>query len=197
MVATAKSEAKAQHLINEGMMLFWNKGYNATSVKDIVEASALPKGSFYFYFDSKEHFAEAVIESYFQRMATPAMELLKNNSGDAKTRLIEFYAYRIKTLKEDYNCSMGCMGANLVSEMGEHSERIRVAVEQKSLLVKNLIIETVEEAQDQGNISSEFPAADLVNFIEDAGRGAMVSMKETNSSYPVDNFFIMVKKLLS
>ena len=38
-------------MIEKGMMLLWSKGYNATSVKDIVDAAQVPKGSFYFYFD--------------------------------------------------------------------------------------------------------------------------------------------------
>ncbi|MEM9868100.1 MAG: helix-turn-helix domain-containing protein, partial [Bacteroidota bacterium] len=32
-------------LIEKGMMLLWSKGYNATSVKDIVDAAEVPKGS--------------------------------------------------------------------------------------------------------------------------------------------------------
>lgn len=39
-------------------------------------------------------------------------------------------------------------------------------------------------------------AADIAAFIEDAGKGAMTTMKEMKSSYPIDNFMNMVRTML-
>lgn len=197
MSVSVKHEAKANFLIEKGMPLLWHKGYNATSVKDIVEAAGVPKGSFYFYFDSKEHFAAAAIENYFEQMFPPALAFLQDQQYSPKQRIINFYAYRSRVLKEDFNCSMGCMASNLVNEMGEHSERIRKAVERKNEIVKGHIIEVISQAQEAGEIDSKIAAKDLANFLEDAGRGVMVSMKEQKDSYPIDNFVNVVKFILN
>jgi TetR/AcrR family transcriptional repressor of nem operon len=62
MSKTLKHEIKAEALLDKGMPLLWSKGYNATSVNDIVQVAGIPKGSFYFYFDSKEDFAVKAID---------------------------------------------------------------------------------------------------------------------------------------
>ncbi|MEO0572952.1 MAG: TetR/AcrR family transcriptional regulator [Bacteroidota bacterium] len=196
MPKTQRHEAKADHLIEKGMMLLWSKGYNATSVKDIVDAAEVPKGSFYFYFDSKEDFAVKAIDKYFNQTFPPALEILENTSIGPKQRIINFYEFRAQILKDEFNCKMGCMGCNLANEMGEHSEPIRKAIEQKTDKVKAHIVEVIEEAQDYGELDNSVLALDLVNFMEDAGRGAMVSMKELDSCYPIDNFVLMIKYLM-
>ena len=196
MWQTTKRSEKMDSLIEQGMMLLWSKGYNATSVKDIVDAAKVPKGSFYFYFESKEDFAVKAIDMYFQKTFPPALEILKNTKVGPKQRLIDFYEFRGHILKEEFDCKMGCMGCNLANEMGEHSEAIRKAIEKKTSLVKSYIAEVVEEAQNYGEMDDSIVAMDWVNFIEDAGTGAMVSMKAMDSCYPIDNFLRMVKRML-
>ncbi|WP_109299430.1 TetR/AcrR family transcriptional regulator [Aquimarina sp. AU474] len=197
MSKTLKHEIKSDYLIEKGMMLLWSKGYNATSVNDIVKAAEVPKGSFYFYFDSKEDFAVKAIEKYFNMRFPPALEILQNESVSPKQRILDFYEYHSTILKEEFDYKMGCMGCNLANEMAEHSEAIRIAVQTKTDIIKGYITEIVLEAQDLGEINKTVKAEDLVAFMEDAGRGAMVSMKEMDSSYPIDNFKNMIKILLS
>ena len=196
MRQTVKPSKKMDFLIEKGMMLLWSKGYNATSVKDIVDAAEVPKGSFYFYFESKEDFAVKAIEMYFDKIFPPALEILQNTMVGPKQRLINFYDYRAHIVKEEFDCKMGCMGCNLANEMGEHSEAIRKSIENKTYLIKNHIQEVVEEAQNYDEMDDSIEALDWVNFIEDAGRGAMVSMKEMNDCYPIENFLRMVKRML-
>lgn len=196
MLQSTKHAEKMDFLIEKGMMLLWRKGYNATSVKDIVEAAQVPKGSFYFYFDSKEDFAVKALEMYFSKNFPPALEILQDKTVGPKQRLINFYEFRAHIIKEEFDCKMGCMGCNMANEMAEHSEAIRKTIENKVNLVKGHITEVVEEAQSFGEMDNSIDAVDWVNFVEDAGRGAMVSMKEMDSSYSVDNFVRMVKRLL-
>ena len=196
MAKTLKHEQKLDALLEKGLMLLWSNGYNATSVNDIVQAAGVPKGSFYFYFDSKEDFAVKAIEKYFNMMFPPALSILKNPGVGPKQRLMDFYEHRTHVLKHECNCSMGCMGSNLASEMGEHSEAIRQAISKKTETVKAHIQEVVEEAQEYGEIDKTVDPRGLVNFLEDAGRGAMVSMKEMSGAYPIDNFMNMLRYIL-
>ncbi len=196
MSKTLKHEIKADGLIDKGMMLLWSKGYNATSVNDIVKEAGVPKGSFYFYFKSKEDFAIKSIEKYFQQQFGPAFELLDNKTISPKQRLLDLYELRSNILKEQFDCKMGCLGCNLANEMAEHSEAIRNAVHSKTEMIKSKIASVIEEAQNYGEISNTLPAIDLAAFMEDAGRGAMVSMKEMNSAYPIDNFMTIIRSVL-
>jgi len=84
----------------------------------------------------------------------------------------------------------------MVNEMAEHNEEIRLAVQMKTELVNSYITAVVIEGQESGEIKPEVEATNLVAFMEDAGRGAMVSMKELDSSYPIDNFIKMIRTLI-
>jgi TetR/AcrR family transcriptional repressor of nem operon len=93
-------------------------------------------------------------------------------------------------------CKMGCMACNLGNEMAEHSEKIRKAILEKEQYVLKLITEVIREGQEYGEIDASLDAADIAAFIEDAGKGAMISMKELKSSYPIDNVLNMIRTIL-
>ena len=54
-----------ERLLSKGGRVIHELGFNASGVQDIVAAAAVPKGSFYSYFDSKEAFAAEVLCAYW------------------------------------------------------------------------------------------------------------------------------------
>jgi AcrR family transcriptional regulator len=51
-----------ERLLESAKILFSQKGYYATSVEDIVESAGFSKGTFYFYFKSKEELFKSLVE---------------------------------------------------------------------------------------------------------------------------------------
>ena len=195
MLKTLKHEAKADYLLDKGIEALWCKGYNGTSVNDIVKAADVPKGSFYFYFDSKEDFVVKALERYFNQMFAPGEEILNDKTISAKQRLINFYEYRNKIMIEEMCCRLGCLGSNIGNEMSEHSEKIRNTILKLETRVKSYIVNVFIEAQKNNEIESKYNAEEMVDFIEDAGKGAMITMKEKQSALPLDIFLTFVKEL--
>ena len=91
---------------------------------------------------------------------------------------------------------MGCLACNIGNEMAEHNEKIRTTILEKEQFVLGIITEVIQEAQDYEEISTVMSAADMASFIEDAGKGAMTTMKEMKSAYPIDNFMNMIRNIL-
>ncbi len=195
MQRTLKHEAKADFLLDKGIEALWCKGYNGTSVNDIVKAAGVPKGSFYFYFESKEDFVVKALNRYFNQMFAPAEEILNEINISAKQRLINFYEFRNNVMIEEMQCKLGCLGSNLGNEMSEHSENIRNTILQLENRVKRNIVNVFIEAQDANEIASKYDAKDVVDFIEDAGKGALITMKEKQSAEPLEIFLKFVKNL--
>ncbi len=196
MSKTLSHSIKSDFLLEKGIELLWSKGYNATSVNNIVKEANIPKGSFYFYFNSKEDFAVKALEKYFEKHFVPVLEILHDESVSAKQRILNFYDFRSSMLKEELNCKMGCMASNLANEMAEHNEAIRNVIASKGEYIKGHITLVVKKAQNNNEINSNVDAHDLVAFIEDAGKGAMITMKEMQSSYPIDNYMDIIKTIL-
>lgn len=196
MPRTVKHELKADDLLLRGMEILWSKGYNGTSVNDIVKEAGIPKGSFYFYFQSKEDFAIKALRKYADMMFGPGSEILTNKEVSPRQRVIDFYAFRAKFLIEDLECQRGCLACNLGNEVGEHIESIRLEIARIHGEIKKDIIAAMDEAQKLGEIKSEVDVENLVSFMEDAGKGAMMSMKENSDATSINNFMTMLKEVL-
>jgi len=196
MSTTLKHDEKANFLLDKGMELLWSKGYNATSVNDIVKSAEIPKGSFYFYFDSKEDFAVKALNKYFDENFEILFAILRSEEPSAKKRLMNFHEFRASVLRDELGYSGGCMACNIGNEMSEHSEKIRNTIQTKQKVFIDVIAGIIREAQSAGEVDGSFDAHDMASFLEDAGKGAMISMKETNSAYPIENYLRMTKSLL-
>ena len=83
-------DIRKAELVDAAQALFFEKGYEATSVDEIIRRAEISKGAFYYYFTSKE----AVLEALAERMAVEAVErvrpLLEDESLNAYERLHRF-----------------------------------------------------------------------------------------------------------
>lgn len=87
------------------------------------------------------------------------------------------------------------MANNLGNEMSEHSENIREIILQYDNEIKDLISSVFKEAQYRKEINTSYDAKKIVDFIEDAGKGAMITMKEKQNSESLENLLFFVKNL--
>lgn len=72
-----KGDEKRQELLNAAEKLFCLKGYEGTSVQDILNAAALSKGGFYHHFASKEEVIHALCDRRAERAAVFTADTLK------------------------------------------------------------------------------------------------------------------------
>lgn len=73
-----KGERRKQDLINIAYRMFIEKGYENTSVDDIIIEAGIAKGTYYYYFESKEATLEAVIEMMIEKAENIAKAALMN-----------------------------------------------------------------------------------------------------------------------
>ena len=73
-----KGERRKQDLLNIAYRMFIEKGYENTSVDDIIIEAGIAKGTYYYYFESKEATLEAVIEMMIEKAENVAKAALTN-----------------------------------------------------------------------------------------------------------------------
>src|SRR3954463_55362 len=97
----SKRELKKDHLLEAGIKVMATRGYNGTSIKDIVDAADVPKGSFYTYFKSKEDFVIAALEKVADERMQHGRKLLNDRSLVPLERLINFFKESISSCETE------------------------------------------------------------------------------------------------
>jgi AcrR family transcriptional regulator len=82
-----KPEERKSEIVATACQLFLSKGYDRTTMKDVMSHLGIAKGTIYHYFSSKEELLEAVIDSIAEAEMLRQKKLLENIQGNALERL--------------------------------------------------------------------------------------------------------------
>ena len=105
-----KGEESRQRLIECSAELFWKNGYSATGISEILKQTDLPKGSFYFYFKSKDDLAAAVTEYYQKILLEQFQSSSQGNDWESFIEEIFDYLFGRATGQTFAGCPYAVMG---------------------------------------------------------------------------------------
>lgn len=75
------NEQRLEEILDTCEKLFYEKGYNDTTIIDIIDAVGIAKGTFYYYFKSKEEIMNAVIKRYVEQECAKLHVILTTDGG--------------------------------------------------------------------------------------------------------------------
>lgn len=197
--STTDMKKTRQCLLESGLQLLQEKGYNATGIQEITVSANIPKGSFYNYFTSKEDFAAEVIRYYSKINIAAWLKLLQTVSQEETSgkALAESFLY----ITEKYRCTeikKGCLLGSLSAEISEASEECRIALKESIDRFKTVLSGYLLSAQRANLIRSDIPACKLADLIWDCWQGSLLRMKVEKSVEPVrQNLKTIFTNLLS
>lgn len=190
----SKRESKKEDILLAGIDVMKRQGYNGTSVKDIVDAAGVPKGSFYNYFDSKESFALDAIEHTAACNFVYSQGILSNQSKKPLARLEEYFSAGIDCAC-DSEFKVGCFLGNMCQEMSDTSDSIRNKLKFVLSNQSGLIAKVIEEHQTEERRSAP-DAKTTAEFLFNAWEGSLMRAKAAESKEPFEAFMQMLRHLL-
>lgn len=190
---SAASESTRQRIADAALEQFQLKGYNGSSVQDLVDAAGAPKGTFYNHFASKEDLAAETVRRYSSQWNLSA--LADTTAGTPRARIDRHLADLVESGR-DVAAHSGCLVANLAGEVPAHSPIVAAAVSTHLLSWVETLASVIDEAKLAGEVTSTTSAVDLAEFIVNAWEGGAVKAKATGSEHSIDVFERMVDVLL-
>ncbi|MBU1248869.1 MAG: TetR/AcrR family transcriptional regulator, partial [Proteobacteria bacterium] len=179
------SEETRQRILTKGAELIHRQGYNNTGIKQILDAAQVPKGSFYFYFGSKEDFGLAVVEYHEALFRDRVMQILIQGEGGPLTRLRAFFEYFRAFFAEAGYC-LGCPIGNLAQEMGDLSPIFQQRLEKSMRGLTRVISRVLAEAGGLGELPEGLDPGETAMFMVEAWHGALARMKVAKNAEPLD-----------
>jgi TetR/AcrR family transcriptional regulator, transcriptional repressor for nem operon len=174
-----------EKIVDAGLKVLVEKGFNGCGVQDITAAAGVPKGSFYNHFESKEALGAEVVERYGRH--NPRRAALADPSLPALQRLRAHFE-RLNEAYSSAHFGRGCLLGNLSAELADQSQLIRERLADLYLSWSTDIAVVIAEAQADGSIASKTPAADLAAFLLDAYEGALLRARVEKSGRAFDRF---------
>ncbi|PRX66214.1 TetR family transcriptional regulator [Nonomuraea fuscirosea] len=148
------SDAK-ERILSAAQTLIELRGYSALGVAEICKAAGVPKGSFYYFFASKEDLALAVIDAHWAVQRDDWGRIL--GAGDPPLQRLRrlFEATQAVQHAGQQSCGTvsGCLFGNLTLEMSNQTEALRVRLQQIFDAQADLVEEVVTEARERGEVT--------------------------------------------
>ncbi|MGV6875244.1 TetR family transcriptional regulator C-terminal domain-containing protein [Pseudochelatococcus sp. B33] len=181
-----KAETRAR-LIQIGTEILSEKGLDATGLDEVLRLSGVPKGSFYYYFESKTDFGLAVVDNYAFLWEQKLTRLLRDPSVTPLQRIHNYISESIRGL-EKYSFRRGCLVGNLAQELAVLDDAFRARLQQVLNSWAHFLQSCLDEAKKNGELVADCNTRQLAEFFWTSWEGAILQAKLWRSTKPIEQF---------
>jgi TetR/AcrR family transcriptional repressor of nem operon len=149
------SDARSK-ILEAAHSIIERRGYEAMGVAEICKAAGVPKGSFYYFFESKENLALAVLDDHWTTERDRWQRLLGNSKKPPLQRLRQLFRATAAGLRAGQNnCGTvsGCLLGNLTLELSNQTELIRARLQDIFEAQVQMVEIVITEGQSRGDVT--------------------------------------------
>ncbi|EOO78124.1 MULTISPECIES: TetR/AcrR family transcriptional regulator [Bacillus] len=187
-------EFDEDQVLDAAMQLFWEKGYEATSLSDLTSRMGIQRPSIYSTFGDKKELFEAALRRYTMSRASDIRNRLQSHSS-VKEAFSIFFA---DVVNEEYavDLSKGCFCINTMVELAPHDERFEILTREHQMYLAVIFQETIERGIQSGELEVNTDAKSLAQALIVSLIGLTVMMKSRPQRSFVDNVIAATLTLL-
>jgi TetR/AcrR family transcriptional regulator, transcriptional repressor for nem operon len=172
-------------LINAGTNIILEKGFNHTGIEQVLKAVGVPKGSFYYYFKSKEDFGLQLIQHHADLLMSDLKKKFQDESVTPFQRIRQYFECGRDSIKQN-ECRKGCLFGNLSQEMADQNETFRLELADIFCKWCKILSACIQQAQEQGEIPAHMNPDRLAEYMMFSWEGAILRCKLSKSLQPID-----------
>ncbi len=176
---TRDSRATHEAILSAASRLMQVKGYNHTSLDDVLRESGVGKGNFYYHFKSKEELGHAILDqiiaSFLDRTLAPCF----TEATGRPLGQIRCFLDRVLEIQRERNCVGGCPLGNLASELSDLHEGFRMRLASVFSAWRERLTAALEEARGAGDVDPACRPEAVAHFLVASLEGALLMTKLT------------------
>lgn len=161
----------ADAMLDKVVNVFWQHGYEGTSMATLMAATGLNKPSLYAAFGSKEELFLAALERYWQRQGELTRKHL--DAPDARTG-VERMLLALVDIQTQPGLPHGCLAVHGGLVGSAASAAIRDELRARQAALQTMVQSRLTRAQAEGELPASVDVADLARYLTIVGQGAAV-----------------------
>ncbi|RNB89838.1 TetR/AcrR family transcriptional regulator [Brevibacillus fluminis] len=168
-------EFDEESALRAAMHLFWEKGYEATSLGELTARMGIQKPSIYAAFGDKKELFEAALRHYTQSHASYVRAKLQASASVKEA----FRSYFAGVAADEYGqgTNLGCFCINTMVELAPHDVKFEVLTREHQLYLAALFQETIERGIRTGELKGTLNAKSLAQALVVSLIGLTVMLK--------------------
>ncbi|CUW48389.1 MULTISPECIES: TetR/AcrR family transcriptional regulator [Novacetimonas] len=151
MAATPMQATTRLRLLEQAWPLIAQKGFANTSINDVLEAAHVPKGSFYYYFSSKDIFGQEVLQYNMREHADAIRMFLSRPHLTGMERMMAYWSSWAER-ESNPDPRQKCLIVKIGSEVSELSDGMRVVMERGIDMLVALLDGGIRAGVNDGSI---------------------------------------------
>lgn len=163
-------EFEENEVLEKAMKLFWEQGYEKTSMNDLVEHMGIHRRSLYDTFTDKHTLFLKAMDRFRERIGTRLAAEVKQ-SETAKEALRSVFSFIINGEKDS---PPGCMCVNSAAEMAMRDADVDAKAVKVFAETERLFAEIVSWGQRSGEFTKKYEAMELAEYLHNAVTGIRV-----------------------
>lgn len=168
-------EFEEKHVLDQAMQVFWEKGYEATSLSDLTSRMGIARPSLYAAFGDKKGLFAAALSKYIEY----TIDYLRAKFEASPTVREAFRSHLLATMERAYDDSYnkGCFCVNTMVELAAHDPIFEQMTREFQSQVAALFKERIEFGQRTGELTKELHAEAIAQALSVSLIGFTVTLK--------------------
>jgi TetR/AcrR family transcriptional repressor of nem operon len=155
-------EFDEEAVLNAAVQCFWSRGYEATSVRDLIEKTGITAASLYNAFGDKHSLYQKALDHYVEGSIA---ERIRRCEGLTPREAISAFFTEILTRSLGDRDHKGCMLVNAALDVASHDPDFQTIVAGVLIRIEAFFLGCVQAGQANGSITRSLPAETLAQHL--------------------------------
>ncbi|MEC1179493.1 TetR/AcrR family transcriptional regulator [Metasolibacillus meyeri] len=187
-------EFDEESVLDAAMQLFWEKGYEATSLSDLTARMGIQRPSIYSTFGDKKELFETALRKYTMAHASKVRATLQSCTS-VRQAFVNFFE-EVVAAEYTGDLNRGCFCINTMVELAPHDERFEILTREHQSYLAVIFQETIERGIQSGELEANTNAKSLAQTLIVTLIGITVMMKSQPQRSFIDNAITATLTLL-